>query len=158
MRKRSRRIVALAALSGLLLQMAWATAHYPMLLQNLGTTENGIPVNFLVRCIHHAKQQGIFAKIHLAPATSSHAEHQSLMHHADAVGGDPQTSDSDQNVPSDELCTFSIAIVGQAMALNADPVNLDAPLLHAGEYFSLIADQKAASISYLASRGRAPPA
>lgn len=161
MRITSRRIAALAAVSGLLLQMAWATAHYPMLLQNLGTTENGVSLNAMVKCIHRAKQQGVFDKVSLIPAMNREAAQQSHMSHAGHLNQPVeqiQTSEGDENIPSDDLCTFSIALAGSTMGLDAQALSLDAPLLLAGTRFALQADQRAAAISYLASRGRAPPA
>ena len=55
--KKRNGLIAFAAMSGLLLQIAWATAHYPMLLANFGTTQSGVAVRNLVICVHRAKHQ-----------------------------------------------------------------------------------------------------
>jgi len=145
-----RGLIALAAMSGLFLQMAWATAHYPMLLANLGTTQNGAAMRTMVLCVHRAKQQKIFSALQKKKQTS-----QSII--PARVPAD-SSSTGEQNTPSDELCTFSIALTGTFIGDTSNHTVITAPDRSVTKVMVPLKEHKTANSSYLASLSRAPPA
>ena len=158
-----RRLIAFTAMTGLLLQMAWATAHYPMLLQSLGMTDDGVSVRNLVMCVHRAKQQKILAKLNTNQSHVDHAGHaghaaiRSIAPDATKTAQVDQSSD-DQNAPSDDLCTFSIALTGNDLGSHDADLPLALPQLAVDAKVAFVKAQKTEGKSYLVPQGRAPPA
>ena len=156
-RSKGRKLVAFGAFAGLLLQMTWATAHYPMLLANLGTTQSGVAVRTMVLCLHRANEQKIFNK--LKQSRISYNTKSSKSHHAiDKQAPINRTSDDEQAPPSDDLCTFSIALTGNYFGNATDNIALPAPMVPTNKVYAVRKKQKSASALYLIALGRAPPA
>ena len=156
-RQKGRKFVAFAAFTGLLLQMAWASAHYPMLLANLGTTESGIAMRTVVLCVHRANEQRIFDKLNQSQISSNTLSSKS--HHAiDKQAPINRTSDDEQAPPSDDLCTFSIALTGNYFGNATNIGAVPKPVMPTDKVFTLRKEQKFTSASYLIALGRAPPA
>ena len=157
--KKSNGLIAFTAMAGLLLQMAWATAHYPMLLANLGTTESGVSVSNLVICVHRAKQQRIFAALNKNQSSPSTTPAQSTQIQSEIAHSDqPVEPVNNQNAPSDELCTFSIALTGADIATGSSNLALQTPITSSSIYRTPLLEKKLETRSFLASLGRSPPA
>jgi len=156
-RQTSQGLIAFGAFAGLLLQMAWATAHYPMLLANLGTTQSGVAVRTMVLCVHRANEQKIFDKLNQNRISDSTLRSKSNNAIANQSPID-RASDDKQAPPADDLCTFSIAVTGNDVGNTTNLAVIPSSVMPTDRFISARDEQKTASTSYLAAQGRAPPA